>query len=135
MDKTKINYRKGGNGIRTSITLSTALVDTWLVAKGLDDEDLDTALAALRQAIEATPESGGDLPEHGRMVPPVRYPRLHPRLAMIDQGAAFCSVRASKRKTWPGLKQGDKSQKGRALPRVIGAKFGCHRTPNRCAVS
>ena len=57
MDKTKINYRKGGNGIRTSITLSTALVDTWLVAKGLDDEDLDTALAALRQAIEATPES------------------------------------------------------------------------------
>ena len=57
MDKTKINYRKGGNGIRTSITLSTALVDTWLVAKGLDDEDLDTALIALRQAIEATPES------------------------------------------------------------------------------
>ena len=57
MDKTKINYRKGGNGIRTSITLSTALVDTWLVAKGLDDEDLDTALAALRQAIEETPES------------------------------------------------------------------------------
>ena len=41
MDKTKINYRKGGNGIRTSITLSTALIDTWLVAKGLDDEDLD----------------------------------------------------------------------------------------------
>lgn len=57
MDKTKINYRKNGNGIRTSITLSTALVDTWLVAKGLDDEDLDTALAALRQAIEETPES------------------------------------------------------------------------------
>ena len=57
MDKTKINYRKGGKGIRTSITLSTALVDTWLVAKGLDDEDLDTALAALRQAIEETPES------------------------------------------------------------------------------
>ena len=57
MDTTKINYRKGGNGIRTSITLSTALVDTWLVAKGLDDEDLDTALAALRQAIEETPES------------------------------------------------------------------------------
>ena len=57
MDKTKINYRKGGNGIRTSITLSTALVDTWLVAKGLDDEDLDTALCALRQAIEETPES------------------------------------------------------------------------------
>ncbi len=57
MDKTKINYRKNGNGIRTSITLSTALVDTWLVAKGLDDEDLDTALAALRQAIEGTPES------------------------------------------------------------------------------
>ena len=59
MDKTKINYRKGGNGIRTSITLSTALVDTWLVARGMDDEDLDTALAALRQAIEATPESKG----------------------------------------------------------------------------
>lgn len=57
MDKAKINYRKGGNGIRTSITLSTALVDTWLVAKGLDDEDLDTALVALRQAIEETPES------------------------------------------------------------------------------
>ena len=57
MDKTKINYRKGGNGIRTSITLSTALVDTWLVAKGLDDEDLDTALCALRKAIEETPES------------------------------------------------------------------------------
>ena len=57
MDKTKINFRKGGNGIRTSITLSTALVDTWLTAKGLDDEDLDTALAALRQAIEETPES------------------------------------------------------------------------------
>lgn len=57
MDKTKINFRKGGHGLRTSITLSTALVDTWLVAKGLDDEDLDTALAALRQAIEETPES------------------------------------------------------------------------------
>ena len=57
MDKTKINYRKGGKGIRTSITLSTALVDTWLVAKGMDDDDLDTALAALRQAIEETPES------------------------------------------------------------------------------
>ncbi len=57
MDKTKINYRKAGSGIRTSITLSTALVDTWLVARGMDDEDLDTALAALRQAIEATPES------------------------------------------------------------------------------
>ena len=57
MEKMKINYRKGGNGIRTSITLSTALVDTWLVAKGMDDDDLDTALAALRQAIEETPES------------------------------------------------------------------------------
>ena len=54
-----INYRKGGNGIRTSITLSTALVDTWLTAKGMEDEDLDTALAALRQAIENTPESKG----------------------------------------------------------------------------
>ena len=59
MEKMKINYRKGGNGIRTSITLSTALVDTWLTAKGMEDEDLDTALAALRQAIEATPESKG----------------------------------------------------------------------------
>lgn len=59
MDKTKINFRKGGHGLRTSITLSTALVDTWLVAKGLDDEDLDTALSALRQAIEETPESKG----------------------------------------------------------------------------
>ena len=59
MDKTKINYRKGGNGIRTSITLSTALVDTWLTAKGMEDEDLDTALSALRQAIEETPESKG----------------------------------------------------------------------------
>ena len=57
MEKMKINYRKGGDGIRTSITLSTALVDTWLVAKGLDDEDLDTALAVLRQFIEETPES------------------------------------------------------------------------------
>lgn len=59
MDKTKINYRKGGTGIRTTITLSTALVDTWLTAKGMEDEDLDTALAALRQAIEATPEPKG----------------------------------------------------------------------------
>ena len=57
MEKTKINYRKGGNGIRTTITLSTALVDTWIVAKGLDDDDLDTVMAALRQAIEETPES------------------------------------------------------------------------------
>lgn len=57
MEKMKINYRKGGTGIRTSITLSTALVDTWLVAKGMDDDDLDAALAALRQAIEETPES------------------------------------------------------------------------------
>ena len=57
MDKTKINYRKGGNGIRTSITLSTALVDTWLVAKGMDDKDLDTAMIELRQFIEETPES------------------------------------------------------------------------------
>ena len=57
MDKTKINYRKGGNGIRTSITISTALFDTWILAKGLEDEDLDTALSAIRQAIEETPES------------------------------------------------------------------------------
>jgi hypothetical protein len=59
MDKTKINYRRGGDGIRTTITLSTALVDTWLTAKGMEDEDLDTALSALRQAIEATPEPKG----------------------------------------------------------------------------
>jgi hypothetical protein len=57
MEKMKINHRKGGDGIRTSITLSTALVDTWLTAKGMEDEDLDAAVAALRQAIEATPES------------------------------------------------------------------------------
>lgn len=57
MDKTKINFRRGGNGIRTSITISTALVDTWILAKGLEDEDLDTALSSLRQAIEETPES------------------------------------------------------------------------------
>ena len=57
MEKTKINFRKGGHGLRTSITLSTALVDTWLTAKGMEDEDLDTALSALRQAIEETPES------------------------------------------------------------------------------
>ena len=57
METMKINYRKGGNGIRTSITLSTALVDTWLLAKGMDDEDLATALSALRQATEETPES------------------------------------------------------------------------------
>ena len=59
MDKIKINYRRGGDGTRTTITLSTALVDTWLVAKGMEDEDLDTALAAVRQAIEATPEPKG----------------------------------------------------------------------------
>ena len=59
MDKTKINYRKNGNGIRTSITISTALFDTWILAKGLEDEDLDTALSAIRQAIEETPESKG----------------------------------------------------------------------------
>lgn len=56
MGKIKVNFRKG-DGIRTSITLSTELVDTWLVAKGLEDADLDTGLAALRQAIEETPES------------------------------------------------------------------------------
>ena len=85
MDKTKINYRKGGNGIRTSITLSSSIVETWLIAKGLDDEDWDTCMAALRKAVEETPESkeGGDLSKHGRMVPPVRYPRLHPGLAVI----------------------------------------------------
>ena len=34
MDSMKINYRKGGSGIRTSITLSSALIDTWFVARG-----------------------------------------------------------------------------------------------------
>lgn len=50
-------YRKGGNGIRTSITLSSSIVETWLIAKGLDDEDWDTCMAALRKAVEETPES------------------------------------------------------------------------------
>ena len=57
MDSMKINYRKGGNGIRTSITLSSALIDTWFVARGLDDNDWNSAIAALRQFIEETPES------------------------------------------------------------------------------
>jgi len=57
MDSMKINYRKGGNGIRTTITLSASLVDTWLVANGLDDEDLDASLIALRRFIEETPQS------------------------------------------------------------------------------
>ena len=56
MDSMKINYRKGGNGIRTSITLSSALIDTWFVARGLDDNDWNTAIDALRQFIEETPE-------------------------------------------------------------------------------
>lgn len=55
MEKIKINFRKTGDGARTSITLSSALVDTWLCAKELDDEDLDTGLAALRQFIEQIP--------------------------------------------------------------------------------
>lgn len=57
MEKIKINYRKNGNGIRTSITISTALFDTWILAKGLDDEGLDTALSAIQKTIEETPES------------------------------------------------------------------------------
>ena len=57
MDSMKINYRKGGNGIRTSNTLSSALIDTWFVARGLDDNDWNTAIDALRQFIEETPES------------------------------------------------------------------------------
>ena len=57
METTKINYRKGGNGIRTTITLSSALIDTWFVARGLDDGDWNSAVAELRQFIEETPES------------------------------------------------------------------------------
>ena len=57
MDSMKINYRKGGNGIRTSITLSSALIDTWFVARGLDDGDWNSAVAELRQFIEETLES------------------------------------------------------------------------------
>ena len=57
METMKINYRKGGNGIRTTITLSSALVDTWFVARGLDDCDWNFACSELRQFIEETPES------------------------------------------------------------------------------
>ena len=57
MDSMKINYRKNGNGIRTTITLSSALIDTWFVARGLDDGDWNSAVAELRQFIEETPES------------------------------------------------------------------------------
>lgn len=57
MRTMKINYRKNGDGIRTTITLSTGLVDTWLLANGMDYEDLETAMSALRAAIEETPES------------------------------------------------------------------------------
>ena len=57
MDSMKINYRKGGNGIRTTITLSNALIDTWFVARGLDDGDWNSAVDELRQFIEETPES------------------------------------------------------------------------------
>ena len=37
--------------------LSSALIDTWFVARGLDDNDWNTAIDALRQFIEETPES------------------------------------------------------------------------------
>ena len=57
MDSMKINYRKNGNGTRTTITLSSALIDTWFVARGLDDGDWNSAVAELRQFIEETPES------------------------------------------------------------------------------
>ena len=57
MRTMKINYRKNGDGIRTTITLSSALVDTWLVARGLCDSDWDSAVAELRRFIEETPES------------------------------------------------------------------------------
>lgn len=57
MRTMKINYRKNGNGIRTTITLSIALVDTWLVAMGLIDSDWDSSVAELRHFIEETPES------------------------------------------------------------------------------
>lgn len=56
MKTMKINYRKGGNGIRTTITLSIALVDTWLVARGCVDDDWDSGLTALRQFIESIPD-------------------------------------------------------------------------------
>ena len=36
---------------------SSSIVETWLIAKGLDDEDWDTCMAALRKAVEETPES------------------------------------------------------------------------------
>jgi len=57
MDNIKINYRRGGNGIRTTITLSSALIDTWFVARGLGDSDWNSAVAELRQFIEELPES------------------------------------------------------------------------------
>ncbi len=57
MKKIKINFRKGGSGARTSITLTSALIDTWICAvPGLKDEDWPTAEKALRKAIEETPE-------------------------------------------------------------------------------
>lgn len=57
MRTIKINYRKGGKGIRTTITLSSALIDTWFVARGLCDSDWNSAVSELRQFIEETPES------------------------------------------------------------------------------
>lgn len=56
MNTMKINYRKNGNGIRTTITLSSSLIDTWFVAKGLNDGDWDSAVAELRRFIEEMPE-------------------------------------------------------------------------------
>lgn len=56
MRTMKINYRKNGNGIRTTITLSNALVDTWFVARGLGDSDWNLAVSELRQFIEEMPE-------------------------------------------------------------------------------
>ena len=57
MRTMKINYRKNGNGIRTTITLSSALVDTWFVARGLDDCDWNSACSELRKFIEEISES------------------------------------------------------------------------------
>lgn len=57
MQTMKINYRKNGDGIRTTITLSSALVDTWFVARGLSDSDWNSSVSELRHIIEETPES------------------------------------------------------------------------------
>ncbi len=56
MEKIKINFRKGGSGVRTTITLTSALIDTWICAMpGLKDADWPTAEKVLRKAIEEIP--------------------------------------------------------------------------------